>query len=134
MERATMLIRRLGRFVRACRDELGITQEQMAARCGMSVKHFGQLERGDVEVTLSALRCLAKGLDMGVLDALRHVAESHPGRHPALNLRTWIQLKGSLDVLTDYVDRILSHAKEISRDDGAGGPVPRTRGRFVHRR
>lgn len=126
MQRATLLIRRLGRFVRSCRDELGLTQAQMAARCDLSVKHFGQIERGDVEASLSALDCLARGLNVALPSLLFHVMDPGNGNRPVLDLRTWVRLQGNLHVLTDYVDRVVSYAQSVggsqaSRADAVRG-------------
>ncbi|MPY89813.1 MAG: helix-turn-helix domain-containing protein [Luteitalea sp.] len=127
MERATLLIRRLGRLVRASRDELGLTQAQMAARCGLSVKHFGQLERGDAEASLTALDCLARGLRVSLPDMLGLIAPPRAGDRPTLDLREWLRVQETLHLLTDHADHVVSHAKAFGAESGGASSAHRRR-------
>ncbi len=52
----------LGQKVRNLRRALGLTQEQLAERAGISLKHLGELERGRSNPTLSSLVGLASSL------------------------------------------------------------------------
>jgi transcriptional regulator with XRE-family HTH domain len=95
----------------ASRHEWGLTQAQMAARCGMSAKHYGQIERGDVEVTLSALERLAQGFDCELVELLAQVAEPHNGSaRPTLDLRTWQEIREVMRLISDYAAQMLVHA------------------------
>lgn len=110
MERARLLARRLGRLLHGWRAELGVTQEQMAARCGMSSKHYGQLERGDIEVTLSALSCLTQGLDCGLAELVGQIAHPHHASRPTLDLRTWQRIRSEIQLLNDHATRMIAYA------------------------
>lgn len=56
----------LGVRVRSLRMAAGITQEQLAEKAGLSMKHLGELERGRSNPTLSSLQALANGLGVSV--------------------------------------------------------------------
>ena len=55
---------RFGRYVRACREDRGLTQEEFADRCDLSNDTVGRLERGDFSPTLMTLRKICGGLDI----------------------------------------------------------------------
>lgn len=61
--------RELGERVRARRHEVGISQEQLGERCGLHRTYVGQVERGEVNVSVRNLIAIADGLgvDVGVL-------------------------------------------------------------------
>lgn len=52
----------LGARVRARRDALGLSQEALAAKCGVHWTFIGQLERGQRNVSLHNLLKVAAGL------------------------------------------------------------------------
>jgi transcriptional regulator with XRE-family HTH domain len=54
--------RRLGERVRTVRLRLGFTQEQLAERCGFTVKFISSIERGKVNVPLVTLCTVARAL------------------------------------------------------------------------
>jgi transcriptional regulator with XRE-family HTH domain len=68
----------LGARVRAHRDELGLSQEALAARCGVHWTFIGQVERGQRNISLHNLLKVAAGLDVdpGELVAGLHPPES----------------------------------------------------------
>lgn len=129
MERATTLIRRLGRLIRAARSELGLTQAQMAARCGLSPKHFGQLERGDVEASLSALDSLARGLRMSLPEMLHESGLPRRGHRPTLVLRDWQRVRSVSQMLAAHADRVISYAEATGADIGTTSSTTRRRAR-----
>jgi transcriptional regulator with XRE-family HTH domain len=51
-----------GERVRACRHELGKSQEQLAQDCGLHWTFLGQVERGRRNITLHNILKLADGL------------------------------------------------------------------------
>ena len=61
--------RELGERVRIRRKALGLSQERLGEVCGLHRTYIGQVERGDVNVTLRNLLALADGLgcDVGEL-------------------------------------------------------------------
>lgn len=52
----------LGRAVRALRERAGLSQEQLAARCGLHRTYVGGIERGERNVSFSNLLRLASAL------------------------------------------------------------------------
>jgi transcriptional regulator with XRE-family HTH domain len=64
------LSKSLGRRIHALRANRGFSQEEMAEKAGMSVKHFGKIERGAVNVSLQCLNAIAAALGMSVRDVL----------------------------------------------------------------
>lgn len=51
-----------GRTIRKRREELGLTLEQYAERCGLSPNYIGSVENGRRDPSLSTVLALAKGL------------------------------------------------------------------------
>ena len=60
----------LGEKIRSLRDGLGFTQEQLAERVDISVKHMGQIERGIANPTFNTLLGLAESLGTTLPDLL----------------------------------------------------------------
>ncbi|MCD7904048.1 MAG: helix-turn-helix domain-containing protein [Clostridiales bacterium] len=56
----------IGLKVKKMRAEMGISQEELAYRCGMQPSHIGQIERGQKSPTLVTLEKLAFGFDTTV--------------------------------------------------------------------
>lgn len=59
---------RVGRNIRELRLRRGFSQERLAELAGYSDKHIGQIERGDVNVTLDHLTTIAGSLSVNVVD------------------------------------------------------------------
>ncbi len=57
------ILTRLGANVRGRRQELGFSQEQLAARCGLHRTYVSSVERGQRNVSLRNLVRLARSLD-----------------------------------------------------------------------
>lgn len=53
---------RLGRAMQQRRCELGLTQAEVAERADVSEKHYGEIERGEVNASLETLERVAKPL------------------------------------------------------------------------
>lgn len=66
---------RVGRVVRARREELGLTQEQLAERAQVHDRSVGKVERGVSNVTLATLVALADALDVPVAGLMTEVGE-----------------------------------------------------------
>lgn len=56
----------LGAVIRARREELGMSQEKLAERCGFDRTYISMLERGKRNPSLLNLLRLAKGLQTSV--------------------------------------------------------------------
>ena len=50
------------------RTERGLTQEQMAARCGMATQQYSKIESGQANLTLATIAHLVDRLDVDVAD------------------------------------------------------------------
>ena len=46
----------VGRRIRALRERKGLTQEGLAAKCGLHHSHMGEIERGELNVTVKTLK------------------------------------------------------------------------------
>ena len=61
----------IGRNIRAVRSKAGLTQAQMAERLGMSVLHYGCLERGNRNISLDQLAAISVILQVPIVELLR---------------------------------------------------------------
>ena len=64
------LLKAVGRRVRSAREELGLTQDQLAERAGLHVSYVGQIERGLREPSLKSLEAVATALSLQLADLL----------------------------------------------------------------
>lgn len=62
--------REFGRRVRDLRVRLGLTQKELADRCGgkFAMQRVGEIERGHMNCTLQTVRALCRGLGCEPLD------------------------------------------------------------------
>jgi transcriptional regulator with XRE-family HTH domain len=63
--------------LRRLRHHLGVSQEELAAQCGLHRTYIGSVERGERNVTLSTLEALASVLEVAVPQLL---TQSRDGR------------------------------------------------------
>ncbi|GFI61224.1 hypothetical protein IMSAG049_00381 [Clostridiales bacterium] len=54
----------IGKTIVYIRKSKGLTQEELAFRCGMSASHLGKIEHGKVNTMINTLARIAKGLEM----------------------------------------------------------------------
>lgn len=57
----------LGKRIRAQRQQLGISQEQLALRAGMTTTYLGLIERGHGNITIDRLEQLASALNVSIV-------------------------------------------------------------------
>jgi transcriptional regulator with XRE-family HTH domain len=57
----------VGKRIQAFRRHLDLTQEQLAEKAGMSIKHLGEIERGRGNPTLTSLENLADALKISIV-------------------------------------------------------------------
>lgn len=50
--------------LKAAREAKGMTQEQTARACGMTLNNYARIERGDTGTTVSTLQKIADTLDL----------------------------------------------------------------------
>lgn len=62
--------REFGKRVRELRTRLGLTQNELAQRCGgkFAMQRVGEIERGHMNCTLQTIRALCRGLGCEALD------------------------------------------------------------------
>ncbi len=72
----------LGRRILSLRTARGLSQDKLAEKAGMSVKHLGKIERGTANASIKCLADIAKALDMQVRDILE--VEHEQGREDLL--------------------------------------------------
>ena len=65
----------IGKNIRKCRDELGITQEKLAEMVDLSVSYMGAIERGEKLPKLKAFISIANALEISADTLLSGVLE-----------------------------------------------------------
>lgn len=71
------LVTILSRNIRKIRQEMGISQEELAFRCGLHRTYIGAIERGERNITLSSLEILASTLNIEVSTLLSKDINTH---------------------------------------------------------
>jgi transcriptional regulator with XRE-family HTH domain len=59
---ANPIARDFGQRVRTLRLKKGISQEELADRCGVHRTYMGRIERGETNITLTNIHKVARGL------------------------------------------------------------------------
>jgi transcriptional regulator with XRE-family HTH domain len=67
------LASRLGSVIRNRRQAVGLSQDALAALCGVSRGYLGQIERGEASITITLMDRLAKGLNATLLDLIQEI-------------------------------------------------------------
>ncbi len=75
--RRSQIDRRFGSVLRARRQELGLTQVELADLCGMRAKEIQQIETGARSPTLLSLYVLARGLKISSAASRFPAREDH---------------------------------------------------------
>lgn len=74
----------LGEAIRELRLRVGMTQERLADRAGLTTSYVGHAERGECNVTVRTLACIADGLSVDsellvrVAERLANSADARP--------------------------------------------------------
>lgn len=63
---------KLGNVIRERREALGISQEGLAALSELNRTYIGQVERGEVSVSVVTLQRIADGLNMKLSELILH--------------------------------------------------------------
>lgn len=69
------IARAFGQRVRSLRIEKGVSQEELADRCGVHRTYMGRIERGETNITLTNIHKVARGLGVSPASLLNE-AES----------------------------------------------------------
>lgn len=67
------LYQAIGNHIRELRAARGWSQEEFADRCHIHRSHMGEIERGEVDASISTLRKVARGFGMTVSEFLHGV-------------------------------------------------------------
>lgn len=70
MEKSTVL-RKLGDAIRTAREQQGISQEELAFRCGLHRTYVGSIERSERNVALENIVKIAKALEIDAWQLLK---------------------------------------------------------------
>ncbi len=73
MEATGGVTREFGRRMRARREEQGLSQEDLAGRCGLHRTYIGSVERGERNVSLINIVRIADALDVDAGALVRRV-------------------------------------------------------------
>ena len=68
----------VARRIRHRRDKLGLTQAQLAERCGMDAARISDAERGKGRLLVATLERIAGGLGVGMMYFFRIDSRRHP--------------------------------------------------------
>ena len=60
----------LGRRILALRTARGFSQDKLAEKAEMSIRHLGKIERGAVNASIKCLEDIANALDISIRDIL----------------------------------------------------------------
>lgn len=63
----------LGEKLRVCRKQAGLTQEKLAEKADLHHNFIGEVERGNMEISLTSLLKIAKALGVRVRDLVQDV-------------------------------------------------------------
>ena len=72
-----MILSSFGKVVRTYRHRLGISQEELAARCGLHRTYLGAIERGERNVSLINIERIANGLGVSLEELFIEVQEQN---------------------------------------------------------
>jgi transcriptional regulator with XRE-family HTH domain len=120
MEQDKTLLLQLGERVKALRVTRGLSQEELAERAGMSLKHLGEIERAATEPSITAVLGLCKGLEVRVLELLPDPARITP-EPKALSRDDWQRILEITKSLADTAEGMVRFAGRFQRPDRPDG-------------
>ena len=63
----------VGEKIRVCRKESGLTQEKLAEKADLHHNFIGEVERGNMEISLTSLLKISKALGLRVRDLVADI-------------------------------------------------------------
>ena len=114
MEQDKTLLLQLGERVKALRVTRGLSQEELAERAGMSLKHLGEIERAATEPSITAVLGLAKGLEVRVLELLPDPTKITP-EPKALSRDDWQRILEITKSLAETAEGMVRFAGRFQR-------------------
>ncbi|NDV25956.1 helix-turn-helix domain-containing protein [Desulfovibrio sp. JC010] len=67
----TSITTKLGKRIKELRKQSNLTQDSLAEKAGLSGKHIGEIERGEVNVTAQSLEKVATALGIELPELMR---------------------------------------------------------------
>ena len=112
--------KKIAEHIRVARDRLGMTQAAVAEALGISINHYGQLERGKKRATLDMLGQLCELFDVGLNEMLDGALEkSRPTLEAATNENQieYISslIKGCSPEIIEIVTEVVESITKIDR-------------------
>jgi transcriptional regulator with XRE-family HTH domain len=112
----------VGENLRKIRLRLGLTQEEVALRSGLSQSYINQLESGKRKFTQKSLENIAKGMNIPLIDFFKKESEdmkvceevSYYGSK-AKDKRINKEIKEMIRILSDLPPRLKKHYFELLR-------------------
>jgi DNA-binding XRE family transcriptional regulator len=130
-ERAREMLQTLARRIRTLREQQGLTQEDFAARCGISVSFTSLLERGERSPSYETLVVIADALEVSLADLFKDPpAEAYDDPY----FSKLLELARRLRLSRTQVDRLLAVGQamfEAGAEELNGRSVARRRGGSV---
>jgi transcriptional regulator with XRE-family HTH domain len=125
MEQDKDLLLRLGEQVKALRVTRGLSQEALAERAGMSLKHLGEIERAVTEPSITAVLGLTKGLEVSMMELIPETGRVTP-EPKTMSREDWQRVYEMAHQLAETAERMVQFANRFRRVAGARGAVRRT--------
>ena len=63
---------KFGARIKQLRQEKGLTQEQIAQKCGLHKNYIGMIERGERNPSLINIEVIAKGLELTIAKLMKY--------------------------------------------------------------
>ncbi|MDE6833082.1 MAG: helix-turn-helix domain-containing protein [Ruminococcus sp.] len=86
-----------GRRIRSYRNNLHMSQEALAEKCGLHPTYIGQLERGEKNATLESIVKIADGLSISLSRLLENIDSDNDGENIPLEAYRILQERSETD-------------------------------------
>lgn len=73
------LANRMGEVVRSFRNEAGLSQEELAARCNLHRTYIGSIERGEKTITIETAQKLTKAFGISLTQLFQRLENHEDG-------------------------------------------------------
>ena len=114
----------LGNAIRTRRWALGMTQQELAGRCGISFQQIQKYENGANRISFSRLAQIANALGTSVADFANALMPAD-GTAPTLTELQMLAVPGALDLLTEFAELtpearriLLAFLRQVREDRG----------------
>lgn len=65
------ILSQFGHRLKSLRQDKGLTQKQLALKCGLHKNYIGMVERGERNPSLLNIEIIAKGLEISISDLMK---------------------------------------------------------------